>query len=632
MGLNDFKTDDSKTSSVTNASGPKEGGVEEFISEDDESIEIEGGFELDLGKQDDFDTEVVKVFGGPGTGKTTTLVGNTEIDDFKGILQRMFEEYSPDELLLIAYTRAAADEAKERLAKLTDTNKSTLDDRITTIHSLAMSENNLGPKDIVEIRYANDKYNFCNEVGMEFDKSGGDDDPSEMMADPDDEGHLFFKMLGWLKSSLKPASEWADCPLADKWQRDGEEFVRFAEAWDGYKNDKGIWEFDDAIMECVNSEVTVNADYLFVDEVQDLYPLQQAFIDNQFGAVKRIFLGGDDDQTIYEWAGAKPEYFLDMEGKVNNEMPELWEDKTGYWQEEGVYILDQSWRMPNNILDLAKMCIHKVDERQEKQIKPHHEGGQFVPLRDPYPEDVISHINHDDTMILFRTNYQIGNFADELIDAGIPYKDYRFKNSSYGTWNKDSLRFRDGMRAIIKKEKSMTGNQASTIIQELPDAALHRPNQRTVDSNTFSKQKEVPTDEVVDKVTYDWPEDMRTLKRWLIEFEELNWYQERAVRNNLTSEHIGKYPQGLNLSTIHGSKGREADTIILSLSTTQSVMENMPKGGITDAERRLYYVGMTRTENKLVVAEGLDKETPTLTLDTILGQEWRDQYEWQNRK
>ena len=631
MGLDDFAQEE-KTSSVTNASGPEADGVNKFIEDSkDDKLEVEGGFTIDADDKEQHETEVVKVFGGPGTGKTTTIVGNTEIDDFKGILQRMFEEYHPEQLLLIAYTRSAADEAKGRLQKLTDVNKGTLDERITTIHSLAMGENNLRPKDIVEIRWANDKKNFCQEVGMEYD-ANSNDSPEDMMAEPDDEGHLFFQMNSWLKSSLKPPEEWGDCPLADNWTRDGQDFVKFANAWDQFKNDKGIWEFDDAILQCVNDEVTVDADYLFVDEVQDLYPLQQAFLDKQFGHVKRIFLAGDDDQTIYEWAGARPQYFLDMEGNVHTEMPELWQDKTGYWESDGVYILDQSWRMPNEILNLAKKCIHQVDERQEKKIKPHHEGGSFIPLREPDHQTIFNLINHDDTMVLFRARYHIGNFSEKLIDAGIPYTDYRFKNSSYGTWNKDSLNFRDGMRAIIKKQATMPGDQASRIITEMPSAALERPEKRNVVKNTFSKQSEVPTEEVVDKVIYEWPQDMATLRKWLMEFEELNWYQERAVRNNLQSEHIERYPDGLNLTTIHGSKGQEADTIILSLSSTQSVQGNMPEGEITDAERRLYYVGMTRSENNLVMAQGLDRDSPTITIDTLLGKEWRQHYSWANSK
>lgn len=625
MGLEDFKSE-SKTSSPTDTTGPSSGGVKDFIeSEESDTIDVQGGFSISNEQTSEWETEVVKIFGGPGTGKTTTMVGNTDIEDFKGILQRMFEERDPSEVMLIAYTRAAADEAKDRLVQLTDISQSKADDRVTTIHSLAMGFNSLTPKDIVEIRWANDKYNFCEEVGLEF-QFDNQDDEEQMMSTPDDEGHLFFKILSWLKSKLKPPSEFRDCPLATEWTRDGDEFVQFASEWEDYKNRKGIWEFDDAILESVNNNDTVDAKYLFIDEVQDLYPLQQALIDNQFGSVKRIFLGGDDDQTIYEWAGAKPEYFLDMEGRINDKMPELWEDKTGHWEDEGVYILDQSWRMPNEILSLAKNVITKVDERQDKQIKPHHEGGEFIPLFQPDPERVIQLINPEDTMILFRAKYQMSNFGDELINAGIPYTD-RFK-----TWKEPVLKLRDALAALKNDQDYMTGGQASRLMEELPDGAFKHSTRRERLVDNFSSQKRINVETVLGKVRYDRPDDYRQLRRWCKEFktDDMNWYRERAVRNNLVQHNEHLDPDGVELETIHGSKGQEADTIILSTDSTQSVMENMPPGGLTDAERRLYYVGMTRTKNRLVMCQGLDSDSPAIPLSQIIGEEWKEDYEWAN--
>ena len=570
MGLDDFIKEE-KTSSPTEASGPSRGGVDDFL-DDEGKIEVEGGFTIEPDNEDSKDTEVVKIFGGPGTGKTTTMVGNTDINDFRGILQRMFESRSPDELMLIAYTRAAADEAKERLVSLTDVTQSKADERVTTIHSLAMSFNSLTPKDIVEIRWANDKYNFCQKVGMEY-KMNADEDQEDMMAVPDDDGHLFFQIHSWLKSKLKPYEELNSCPLASSWEREDEEFVEFAEEWEQYKSNKGIWEFDDAILESVNNNDTVDAKYLFVDEVQDLYPLQQAFLDNQFGHVDRIFLAGDDDQTIYEWAGAKPEYFLNMEGKVNKEMPQLWKDKEGYWEDEGVYILDQSWRMPNEILKLAKMAIDKVDERQEKSIKPHHDGGEFIPLRNPDDERIVKLINPDDTMILFRAKYQMSQFGQTLIDYGVPFKD------------------------------------------------------------RFNSRHTISRNRLLDKVRYVDPSVSGHMGRWTskLEHDDLNYYRTQAVKHNIRQDKEHLDPEGVEIETIHGSKGQEADTIILFTDSTQSVMENMPPGGMKDAERRLYYVGVTRTENRLVMCEGWDEDSPVITLDTIFGPEWREHTpEWSN--
>jgi DNA helicase-2/ATP-dependent DNA helicase PcrA len=212
MALEDFETEE-KTSSPTDSDGPSTGGIDDFLDNGDDEVELSGGYSIPANNKDQIDTEVVKVFGGPGTGKTTTMVGNTEINDFQGIMERMFKNMSPDKVMLIAYTRAAADEAKDRLVELTDVTKTRADDRITTIHSMAMRFNNLGPKNIVEIRWANDKYNFCEQVGLEFQINGGDDD-EQMMAEPDDQGHLFFKALGWLKSKLMSPEEFDECPLS----------------------------------------------------------------------------------------------------------------------------------------------------------------------------------------------------------------------------------------------------------------------------------------------------------------------------------------------------------------------------------------------------------------------------------
>jgi len=627
MALDDFKMEKKTSSPKKSTEGPSEGGVDEFIKKSQEETQkVAGGFEISNDNSPGYETEVIKIFGGPGTGKTTTMVGNTDIEDFQGILHYMFENYDPKELMLIAYTRAAADEAKERLVNLTSHSENKLGKRITTIHSLAMQKQGLRPKDIVEIRYVPDKYNFCRKVGLQYAKNQSSD-PSEMMAEPTDEGHLFFDMLSWLKSSLKPLDEAVDCPLFSEWKHTVEEFEQWGKEWDAYKKEKGIWEFDDAILECVNEEVKVDAKYLFVDEVQDLYPLQQAFLDNQFGYVKRIFLAGDDDQTIYEWAGAKPEYFLDMGGNIVDEMPELWSDKTGYWAEDGVYILDQSWRMPNEILRLAKMCIEQVSNRQEKRIKPHHEGGTFVPLRSPSLDSVLNYVDFDDTYMLFRAKYQINSFSKKLVNEGIPYVDTRFVNTNYGgTWNSDTIKLRDGLRAIMRREDTMTGEQAARIIEELPLNAL-KDDRKTL-MTTLGSRADIPTQSLVDVVSYGWPTGTNGILKWCMEFEEANYYQEEAVRNNLKNGYEDMYPEGFKLGTIHSSKGREAGTIVLSLDSADPIMESMPPNGINDAERRLMYVGMTRTKDTLVMIEDLDADSPSFTIDTVLGPEWRDDYEF----
>jgi len=227
-------------------------------------------------------------------------------------------------------------------------------------------------------------------------------------------------------------------------------------------------------------------------------------------------------------------------------------------------------------------------------------------------------------MVLFRAKYQMSNFGQELIKAGVPYTD-RFK-----TWGDDIVKLRDGLAAIKNGKDVMTGGQAERIIAEMPYGAFKNDSNPSKWEDEYAGRQTVPTNHVVDQIRFDPPESYGGIARWCDDFEDANYYQQEAIKHNLHQENEHMVPEGLNLRTIHGSKGREADTVILSTDTTQSVQENMDGESISDAERRLYYVGMTRTENRLVMCQGLDSESPEITIDEIIGKEWREKYEWTN--
>ena len=58
----------------------------------------------------DADTKLTRLFGGPGSGKTTAL-----LDRVEELLER--EDVSHRDILVLSYTRAAAVEGRERLAE-----------------------------------------------------------------------------------------------------------------------------------------------------------------------------------------------------------------------------------------------------------------------------------------------------------------------------------------------------------------------------------------------------------------------------------------------------------------------------------------------------------------------------------
>ena len=96
--------------------------------------------------------------------------------------------------------------------------------------------------------------------------------------------------------------------------------------------------------------------HVFVDEFQDINPLDLALIDT---IVKRskatLTIVGDEDQAIFEWRGATPEYILHPEKYLG--LP--FETCT----------LSVNYRSPANIVDLSQRLISHNDNREKKSVR-----------------------------------------------------------------------------------------------------------------------------------------------------------------------------------------------------------------------------------------------------------------------
>ncbi len=96
--------------------------------------------------------------------------------------------------------------------------------------------------------------------------------------------------------------------------------------------------------------------HIFVDEFQDINPLDLALVK---AIVERnratLTIAGDDDQAIFEWRGATPEYILNPEEFFGTEF------KT--------YTLGVNYRSPANVVIHSQMLIEHNGRRVPKQIK-----------------------------------------------------------------------------------------------------------------------------------------------------------------------------------------------------------------------------------------------------------------------
>jgi superfamily I DNA/RNA helicase len=87
---------------------------------------------------------------------------------------------------------------------------------------------------------------------------------------------------------------------------------RFADALTAYKSDTGKMDFTDLLHKYVTEGQPLDIDVAIVDEAQDLTAAQWSVVRFAFSKANLIYVGGDDDQAIYSWAGADVRQFLTL--------------------------------------------------------------------------------------------------------------------------------------------------------------------------------------------------------------------------------------------------------------------------------------------------------------------------------
>jgi DNA helicase-2/ATP-dependent DNA helicase PcrA len=159
--------------------------------------------------------------------------------------------------------------------------------------------------------------------------------------------------------------------------------------------------------------------YVLVDEYQDTNKAQFLFLMLLAQSHGRVFVVGDDDQSIYGWRGAQVENILSFES---------------HFPETKVFKLEQNYRSSKVILDFANAAIAENVHRAQKQLWTAKNGGAPVVvnrLRDDrqesdYVADRIEEllrgsVKGRDIAVLFRTNAQSRLFEEVLRRRKIPY-------------------------------------------------------------------------------------------------------------------------------------------------------------------------------------------------------------------
>lgn len=190
-------------------------------------------------------------------------------------------------------------------------------------------------------------------------------------------------------------------------------------------------DFDDIIMKTVElfqkfpdvlDEYQEKFKFISVDEYQDTNKAQYVLIKLLAEKYQNICVIGDVDQSIYSWRGATIRNILDFEKD---------------YPKTKVVTLEQNYRSTQVILDSANCVIRKNTQRKEKVLWTEREGGDKVRhwLTDNERHEgqmVACEIEniligsefpaYKDFVVLYRTNAQSRIFEEVFMRHGIPYK------------------------------------------------------------------------------------------------------------------------------------------------------------------------------------------------------------------
>jgi len=484
-----------------------------------------------------------KVFGPPGSGKTTYLLNvvDTELQDGT----------SPLRIGYFAFTRKAAAEAKDRaIAKFPNLNSQHDFPWFRTLHSLAYHCLAVNRKDMMQPENFRE---FAKETGLDIKVSEGEED---FLVNTD---HPILNQINIARIRGQDLrTHYNNSKIEIEWYH----FEYVERAYRQYKQRTGLLDFTDLLEKLLEvPERLPTLDALIIDEAQDLSRIQWRLVSALARRSKRFFIAGDDDQALYAWAGADVDSFLSYEGRV--------------------VVLDQSYRVPATVHALADNIVKRIHHRQPKTWKPRQEqGGVHFYTRYEHVD-----MSKGEWLVLAAANYMLNDVHAWLLSQGLLFERYGSRSvsdsilqavTSWESLRKGNLLVAEQVKALYRYLGTNVRKGARQIMS-MSDEPLY--------SMAYLKEHHgLLTDDIWHKALVKISEEKRSYIIAMLR---------RGIR-------LGSTP-AIKLSTIHGAKGGEADNVLLITDLSSKFSHEYALN--PDNINRILYVGVTRTRQNLHIIQ-----------------------------
>ena len=471
-------------------------------------------------------TKVTKIYGPPGTGKTEKLI--------RRAMAYIRVGTPVSKIGYFAFTRKAAHEARDRMLKKNPEYKKKQLRYFQTLHSLAFHSLGLREENVMQDYHYND---LGKQLSIRVNAKKDADASPYLTCDNE-----YFQII--LKAKEKNIPVWDEYCTGEHSTNVKPDLLKHIEAnYNHYKHPdiNNLVDFTDMIHDIVQQPDKIpNFDVVFIDEAQDLSPIQWKLYDILKSKSKNIYLAGDDDQAIYGWAGADVDRFIQEPAAEK--------------------VLSRSRRIPKAVQDVSEIITARIEGlRATKNYLPRDEEGLCSKINSLENVDLYQ----DNWLILTRTLSRAKEVCDLLKVKGLYYENRHQK--SYNT---------KLYKAIVNHNKWLNG-------ETITDTAR-------ADIIEYLGNREL----IKDRMNYNL--------KWFECFDNAPADDKIYIRLMLSNKEKLNDEARIKVSTIHAAKGGECKNVILVLDNAKKIREATTKSIIKrDEEHRVWYVGCTRAKRNL---------------------------------
>ena len=313
---------------------------------------------------------------------------------------------NPENILSVTFSKAAALEMDSRFNRMFGKIiKNPV--KFSTIHALAYKfvreynyKNRINITMIEDERSPIKKITLIKELNKKFNRRNAADEELDEL----------ISAISYCKNMLLPND------MIQAFDENIPKFYSIFQEYESYKRKNNLIDYDD-MLTLANEYLEKDKNmllkyrnqykYIIVDEAQDTSKVQYKIIEKLIYPNNNITLIGDDDQAIYGFRGAFPDYLLNFPKKFSGAK---------------VFYMDENFRSTKNIVSHAGTVIKNNTKRYRKRISTSNAEGSPVDIiklnNDEQIQCIINDVtakkNKSDAAVLYRNNISSIALADAL--------------------------------------------------------------------------------------------------------------------------------------------------------------------------------------------------------------------------